>query len=328
MRSGVFAGIAVSMLAAVLTLSPAAGATSPNAATAPVRKVALGVSMRQYDQLPVLDAFTKSVGGHTPAVWSIWRNWGDETRAFPSTALLNGLRARHAVPMVIWQPVDGRDATRTAFTYRHIIKGEFDTYIRGWAKAAKAWGGRMIIRFAHEMDGRWFPWGVGNLGNTPDSFVKAWRHIWNIFRGPHGVGANNVRFLWSPLSPAKGAGVYPGNAYVDYVGMTALNWGGTGWRTLYDVVRQRVLEAQKFTTRPIIVAEAGSSRVGGDKAAWIRNGYPAVYRNLPSVKAIVYFNIDMRQPDGQPDWRLTSPPAALAAYAGLLGVAHFQGRLP
>jgi beta-mannanase len=289
----------------------------------------MGVTMWEYDNLAVLDNFTKSVGGNTPAIWSVWSDWRGHNSAFPDAAFLNELLARRTVPMIFWQPVDENDRNGTDFTYAHIVAGDLDAYITSWARAAKDWGHRVIVRFAHEMDGSWFPWGMGNNGNTPSNFVAAWRHIWKIFKGPHGVGASNVRFLWSPLGPcACKPDLYPGDAYVDYVGFTYFNWAGPWpWKTMLDGFKKRVVSLSKLTKKPVIVAETGTNPIGGSKTGWIRNGYRAVYRNLPSVKAIVYFNIDMRTIANQPDWSLESTPTALAAYATLLSQLEYQGRI-
>jgi hypothetical protein len=52
-----------------------------------------------------------------------------------------------------------------------------------------------------------------------------------------------------------------------------------------------------------------------------------VYAELPRISAIVYLDVDLRA-IGDPDWRLRSPAAALAAYARIAGMPEFQGRLP
>jgi hypothetical protein len=83
----------------------------------------------------------------------------------------------------------------------------------------------------------------------------------------------------------------------------------------------------KVSKKPVIAAETGSSNLGGDKAAWIRDGYPAVYKRFPRIVAIVYFNLDMRYVR-QPNWLLTAPPAALTAYRDVVAQPRFQGKLP
>jgi hypothetical protein len=323
-----FRALAAPLIAVALLWNPAAASTA-QPTVIPPRQIALGISMRPYADLSVVDKFTASVGGHTPAIWSLWSDWRGSNSAFPAASFLNGLLARKTVPLIFWQPVDQRSRNSPDFTYNRIVAGAWDTYIRSWATAAKTWGHRVIIRFAHEMDGRWFPWGIGNFDNTAANFVAAWRHIWTIFKGPGGVGASNVRFLWSPLDPCYcRPQIYPGDAYVDYVGFTSFNWSGSkAWRSMLDGYRPRVVSLGKLTAKPVIIAETGSNANGGSKPAWIQTGYPAVYQNLPSVKAIVYFNLDMRSA-GQPDWRLTTPAAALAAYKGIAAKVQFTGRIP
>jgi hypothetical protein len=273
-----------------------------------------------------LDAFTASVDGHVPALWTIWSDWGSGNAAFPGL-IADKVAARGAVPIIWWQPVVTGDQTDTPFSNQRIVAGNYDAYIHQWARDAKAHGGPVIVRFAHEMDGDWFPWGVGRAGNTAANFIAAWRHIWNIFHGPSGEGATNVRFLWSPYKPK--ASLYPGPEYVDYVGFTAFNWASgklQSWRTMTKVLSGQVKAAKPFK-KPIIIPELGSApdERGGTKSAWITAGYPAAFKKFRQVVAIVYFNVDSSP--GQPDWRLNSPAGGLNAYRQILAKRQFQGKM-
>ena len=67
------------------------------------------------------------------------------------------------VPLIYWAPVDPADPGSPAWTYNTILNGDHDAYITQFAQDAKAYGGRVLLRFAHEMDGDWFPWGIGTL---------------------------------------------------------------------------------------------------------------------------------------------------------------------
>ncbi len=289
------------------------------------RQIALGVSAQPWQSLDDVDAFKASVGRY-PATWSIWANWGGRNYTFPDSAFLDGLYERHITPLIFWQPTDPTSDQLGKYAYINIRDGVFDKYIKSWANAAKAWGHPIILRFAHEMDGSWFPWSIGKYGNTATRFVKAWRHVWGIF---HNVGATNVRFLWSPLNPCWCRhSLYPGDKYVSYVGFTALNWGSDRdeWRSLDTIVKSRMAKLNRLTSKPVIVAEVASSPNGGSKATWITKGYADVYARFPQITALIYFNVDMT-PDDQPDWRLDVPEDALAAYAQLASSKHFRGRL-
>ncbi len=323
------------MFLAVLTAALIAGAAAPAAAAEPTRKVSLGVSDKAglsatpTDDLAAVDAFTDSVG-RAPAIWSIWSDWGGANRAFPNTTLLNGLRDRGVAPMIMWQPIgpgyeDGR------YRLQEIKDGAHDAYITQYAQAAKAWGGKVLLRFAHEMNGYWFPWGVDQFNNTPEKFKKAWKHVWGIFDS---VGAKNVKFIWSPMKPCGGcasySSVYPGDAYVKFASFSAFNWGEPQrWKSMLKVFTQSMDALAQVTSKKVIVGETASARDGGDKAAWIRDGYPAVYKSFPKLKGIVYFNLDMRilTNGEQPNWLLTDPAGALDAYRFILGQPRFQGAI-
>lgn len=314
-------------------------APSPTLAATPaaIRQVALGVSMLPEAGIGDLGTFQQfsDDSGRPPAIWSIWRDWAGSSRFFPKADFLNAISNGGAtVPMIIWQPNDPLHLESPKYRYSQIIAGNFDPYIKKFALAAKAWGGRVIIRFAHEMNGNWFPWGMGRFDNTPQRFIKAWKHVVGIFRGSgkNSVHADNVRFLWSPSAPCgkcTGYGqLYPGDKYVSYVGFTAFNWSKPQpWHSMVDKFTPSMKALKKVTGRPVIVAETGSSSIGGKKPGWIRTGYPAVYKTFPKIRAIVYFNVDKRD-QRQPDWRLTTPAAALTAYQGILARPEFQGTIP
>ncbi len=282
--------------------------------------------------LAAFDARTTELGGIAPALWMLWVQWGGENTAFPPEALLDGLVARGALPVVNWEPVNPARLASPRFRYARIAAGRHDAYIRTFARAAAAWGGPLYLRFAHEMNGRWFPWGMGRFDNTPARFVAAWRRIHRIIRAE---GATNVRMLWSPYVGCRCpsyARLYPGRRYVDLVGFSAFNWYRRGTRVRWVGMRRlyapAVRELRRVAPgRPVIVAETGSSPEGGDKAAWIRDGFPAVRAAFPEIRGVIWFDVLVTEPIAHPDWRLATPPAARDAYVEVLGLPGFGARL-
>jgi hypothetical protein len=71
--------------------------------------------------------------------------------------------------------------------------------------------------------GGWMPW---SAASNPDAFVAAYRHFVDVFRSV----SPNFKFDWTPnigtqaIDPAK---VYPGDAYVDIIGMDV--YEGSSW---------------------------------------------------------------------------------------------------
>src|SRR5919106_933121 len=94
-----------------------------------------------------------------------------------------------------WKPVPaalGLDAqARAQDGYRNIdiARGAQDRYIMRFARSLARFPGTVWLRYAHEMNGYWYPW-----SRDARAYRWAWRRIVRVF----GVaGADNVRFVWS-----------------------------------------------------------------------------------------------------------------------------------
>lgn len=296
------------------------------------RKVALGVAMPDVS-IATVDSLTDTIG-RKPAMWVLWSQWGGaHSRAFP-TAYVQALQSRNIQPVIWWEPVDPSNLGDPTYPrHKNIISGEHDAYIRQWARAAKAAGGTVLVRFAHEINNSYFPWSVNSFDNSPGTFKNAWRHVVDIFRQE---GANNVKWVWSVVKKSCAGGcnpyseVYPGDDYVDIMGFSAYNWGsenGKSWTSMYESAWRVTENLREISNKPIMMAETASNSVGGNKPEWIRDGYRAVYHRLPDVDAIVYLNADLRNV-GHPDWRLTSPAGAMAAYSEIAHLPQFETRSP
>jgi hypothetical protein len=304
------------------------------ALTAPTRgPMALGVSLiegntpTEGDDLAALDAYAQRAG-RMPASWSIWSDWGNKNKAFPSQGLLHALRARGVRPVIFWQPTgDDRLAHPTKYSYQSIVDGEWDAYLTSWAQDAKAWGGRVIVRWAHEMNGWWFPWAIGKIGNTPENYRAAWRHVVTTVRGI----APNVRFMWAPMRPCGTrcvdySALYPGDAYVNVLGFSAYNWSGDPDTTMLRLYRRAINALSAVSSRKIIAAETGIKGPGPGRDRWLREGYQAIYQAFPRLRGVIYFDIDMSFLD-EPEWRLMRSDNSLDTYSDILRDPRFMGKM-
>lgn len=120
-------------------------------------------------------------------------------------------------------------ANQPAYKLSNISRGDFDTDIIRWATQLRDYGDTIYLRPMPEMNGYWIPWGGLVNGNKPGDFVPAWRHVHDIFVAQ---GATNVKFVWavnfgsSPRSMLNDiTQYYPGDAYVDYIGINGYNFG-------------------------------------------------------------------------------------------------------
>jgi hypothetical protein len=318
---------------------PGSDARDPQAK---LRKLAVGVSMPDGTDLGELDAFRASIGGRRVATWTIWRNWGHPAfRPFPMAAA-QGARARGAVPMIWWEPIDPADWSDTTYTrHQNIIDGLHDDYVREFATDAREYGHTVLLRFAHQANSDYLPW-AWDYSDTDDNTIRtfklAWRHVWRIFRE---VGATNVKWVWSIATQTCAGDClgrplgYPGNHFVDYMGFTWENWAGAGpdsvvpsepWVSMVAGFRPIVKRLSAVSRKPIMAVATASGPHGGNKARWVRNGYRGVHRKLPRVVAVMWLNVDLSGPPHlHRDWSLSG--AALAAYAEIAARPEFRGRI-
>ncbi|MFC4638580.1 glycoside hydrolase family 26 protein [Deinococcus hohokamensis] len=261
----------------------------------------------------VLTAVERKVGcTFTSTRWFV-----DWNRPFP----VNQARALFAGPgrqlELSWQPrlvkVSKGKTSYVGVPYRVIAAGGYDAYVRRFARDVRATGRSVAITFAPEMNG---DWGVYQLStkNTPQDFKRAWVRLHRIFRQEKA----NVRWIWAPniLYPTARASygaLYPGDAYVDEVGLDGYNWGTTHswnrWKTFAQTFDASYRAVKALTGKPIQLGELSSVEQGGNKAQWIRD----MCRQLPHyprVRKVFWFHVL----DGKVDWRLTTSSAALKAF--------------
>lgn len=328
--------VVVTLVAVVVAAAILLGSSPVDAAA---RKVKLGVSMTEGSRdIAAMDEI-KAETGRYPAIWTVWSAWGNaNTKKFPS-GMVKQIKARGAVPLVFWEPVQKFGVCTDHARFKKIKNGKFDWYIKSWAKAAKASRTKILLRFAHEVNGRYFPWTVGSCGNTVADYKAAWKRVYNLVRNK--VGAKNVQFVWTVAKKSCPGGCnpykrfYPGNQYVQWVGFSNFNWGAHSgnWAPMAKGINPVMGKFKQFTKKQVIIAELATNEKGGptgnpavDKPAWIKTGYRETYKKYPRIKAVVYLNEDLRSV-GHPDWSLDSPnPEAMQAYRVIVNDWRFKGR--
>ena len=251
---------------------------------------------------------------------SIVLSYADGTQA-PPIAALDAVAARGAESLLTWEPwVAGSGVDQPAVANAAIARGDHDAYLRDWGTQLARWGGPVFLRYAHEMNGDWYPWAEGVNGNAPGSYAAAWRHVHDVVVAQ---GATNVRWVWTPNVPYPGstdlAGLYPGDAYVDVVGLDGYNWGtgvaGHAWTAPADLFAPGLAQLRGIAPgKPVVIAETASSEVGGSKPAWNRD-LVAYLQAQPDVHAVVWFDYAK-----EADWRIGSSTASAEALRDALAL--------
>lgn len=217
-----------------------------------------------------LDEFIADAGV-TPGVELKVVGWYQDFTEVFSTHKASYVLNRGMVPSLTlepWNHADPGHTTQPLYETAVIAGGAFDVFLTALATDIKNWAianaGHIYLRFAHEMNGSWYPWSDGVNSNAPGDYVSMWHHVWTLFNG---LGANAyITWQWcvnvdpshffTPL-----AGLYPGDAFVDEVGMDGYNFGVNvieGWLDPSQIFEQTRLDLEALTAKPLRILETSS----------------------------------------------------------------------
>lgn len=250
------------------TAAPAAPATPQVVPvprlTAPIVGVSLGGNPATAAGRHALRAFTVSSGARPNLV-----GWFQSFDTPLAAADLDAVAAAHATPMLTWELWQGADHVGGGALMQGIIDGEHDLRLHRFMVTAARFGGPLVVRLGHEMNGGWYPWAPGQQGTTAAQYVAVWRHIVDLARTD---GATNIIWLWAPNvtwgQQVPLASVYPGDAYVNWVGLSGL------WNRSYNMApnpdpffNPSIAELRRLTAKPLIIAETAATVDGRDQFA-------------------------------------------------------------
>jgi hypothetical protein len=220
--------------------------------------------------------------------------------------------------------------------------GAYDRHFRTLGRNLVAGGqGDAILRLGWEFNLQAWAWSA----DDPDEFIAYWRHVVTALRS---VPGQKFRFDWNPNvgdTAYDASRYYPGNGYVDYVGIDVydVSWTpdtypypkdcGAGcrltrqkevWDRIYGGHRGLLYwsDFARAKGKPMSLPEWGlwdrpDGHGGGDDAYFVRQMFAFIDNPQNRVAYQVYFDVDVE--DGE--HRLTTHAKAGAAYRTL-----FRGR--
>jgi mannan endo-1,4-beta-mannosidase len=273
-----------------------------------------------------LDDWTKEVGA-APQVVAKFEAFstGRTIDEFIDEAERRGVR-RLLVSWEPWKPVPTSLGIAAQFSpqlgYRNadIASGWQDDYLERFARSLARFHGLVYLRYAHEMNGFWYPWSHDSRG-----YRRAWRHVVTVVRH---AGARNVRMVWS-VNPSlyvperkwlkRLHSYWPGRRYVDLVGSTVINFGG---RKDYGVQRfaPRLRALRRLYRKPMMITEANTEY--RDRIVWLRR-FRRMLRTMPWIKAVAWSQLPSRgkahlRSVGNLAWDVQRDPTAAALLRSII----------
>jgi len=253
-------------------------------------------------------------------------HWGDlaaeldDQGVFQPDTNLKGDIQYGRVPVISWK------CDQSTPNSNHVIAGgnwSEDLTIFKSARALAQYPGPVIVRWLWEFNLLQSANYVGNQiclggnGGEPtqqvyDDFIGAWRHIWLVFQL---AGASNVVFLWNPGHydpgmPNDPHGYYPGDLFVDWIGLDSYQRGTEDFSADIDQFYTDFTQPE-YGGKPLMVGENGSPSypqpgvTSEMQEPYLGTLLTAVEANLyPQLKAYCYFDSGDTPTSSGTDWHL------------------------
>lgn len=145
------------------------------------------------------------------------------------------------------------------------LDGRYDANIDSSAALAVSYGLSIYLQLADEFNGNWTTYGYS--AETASNFILGWQYIVNRLRRG---GATNIKFVWCPnvwhnSNTTDPRPYYPGDAYVDYIGVDAFVPSTASPRIdPYTLILPYYKMLAAFTAKPFILGSMGVAEFTGE----------------------------------------------------------------
>ncbi len=199
------------------------------------------------------------------------------------------------------------ERNRPEVLQRGIARGAYDINMRTICGQLAEFVSPVTVRWGQEMDD-----GSGQFiwaGWEPEIYIRSYRRAVDVCREV----SDDIQFMWSPLGYEGMKDYYPGDDYVDVVGLSV--FGYEPWeqkilgeaQSFKDILTPRYERALEFG-KPIVIAELGYSGSEEYVSRW-ENSVRQDLEEYEDLRAVVYFNEREVYPwpdgFGFPDWTVS-----------------------
>ena len=200
---------------------------------------------------------------HVFVSWANYRPW-------TLLAQLALIQAKGRWPFVTIEPWCDRTITSLpSELLSDVVAGKYDRTIQQLAGEIAVFRGLVLLRWGHAMEnvtGR-YPWASHNAA----LYREAYRHFVSSCR----LSANNIAYVWSPAGDSDLACYWPGEQYVDSVGLSLFEspaFGqGSYHRARHSFHHQMTAKYARVAlyAKPVVVAECGIIGNRQEQLSWL-----------------------------------------------------------
>ena len=224
------------------------------------------------------------------------QDWGDLRIPEFYTARLRDISENGVVPLVCWEPLtkehpsspSEKDSLYSVFKY--ILAGHYDEYIQRYALGLREVKDPVFLLFASQPDNPEKVWYSTHKG-AAELYKQAYQYVVARFAD---MGVSNVVWVWNPWKAEAFENYFPGNNYVQWVGVSCLNQGEaseSGWKTfheLYYPFNQALAKDYQLSKKPVMITDFGSPKGERDQAMWMESALSSLQYAYPEIRSILF----------------------------------------
>jgi len=209
-----------------------------------------------------------------------------------------------------------------------FANGAYDANLDTLINTIKSWNRPVFLRWGYEVEGTW-------NAHPPADFRAGWIKVWNRIRALN--AQNNIAMVWQTatycgdgISVQQTLDWYPGDQYVDWMGMSYFTPQDCNWVDINDMIALARAHA-----KPLLIAESSPQRYdigaltystdgafGSNKQSrsaqqiwneWFATLFTLIDSNADVIRGLAYINADW---DSQSKWNPTDGIGPVEGYWG------------
>lgn len=237
-------------------------------------------------------------------IYISWTHWD-------SASVLSALQAivdRNRWPLITVEPWS--DSSRSEETLlKDIAQGGYDSQLSRIVRLLRALNRPVFLSWGHEMDQDLTPRYPWSNGDSAD-FISTWRYVHDFIESRV---KTQIQWVWNPVVKKASLGYWPGDEYVDVVGMPVYSFPSWDFsyhgriRTFEETLGEKYRLMSK-PGKPIMIAEFGVAGSDDFRRYWMQEAFES-FDLYPLVQWIVFHN-ETDEPGAwgadvpTPDWHL------------------------
>ncbi|MDB5203091.1 MAG: cellulose synthase [Ferruginibacter sp.] len=256
-----------------------------------------------------------------PQLVSLYLAWGDLPANKWPVSLIDSIYQSGAIPLLTWEPwptsFQSKDNSQNNIL-KEIRAGRYDSFLVSFCRQLQLSDRPLFLRFAHEPGNPAYPW-TSNDEHAGTDYIAAWRYVHDFFAKEQ---LFNITWIFNPWKAEDTDRYYPGDDYVDWLGVNILDYNKERSGSFKDLYRHFHQQPVFRAGLPVIVTEMGTLQTGAQQQRWLSSALDSMRLWFPEIKGAVLFNSAFDQNNlpgdtGMLKWTATNPASVFKAFTDL-----------